>query len=80
MPCPFGGSSQMLFLDGNLAQRGQHELVLFLLIFGVTDDPLAGYRDGLGVSGAILCPDTLSLANGDCRSTGNVDRRRLQAG
>ncbi|RWK46491.1 hypothetical protein [Mesorhizobium sp.] len=28
-------------------QRGQHMLVLFLLIFGVTGFPLTGYRDGL---------------------------------
>jgi hypothetical protein len=27
-------------------QRGQHMLVLFLLIFGVTRFSLAGYRDG----------------------------------
>lgn len=32
------GSSRILVIDGNLGQRGQHRLVLFLLIFGVTEN------------------------------------------
>lgn len=75
---PFG-SSQMLFLMEILRSAASMSWCCFFLssALRMIRSPVIGMA--WVASGAILCSDGLSLANGDGRSTGDVDRQHLEA-